>query len=1073
MGIEIGELEALLKLRDEMSDKLKDAAKETGAFESVFSGSMGSVMKLAGLGVAAIGAIGASVIALGMRGADIKDVSDTLDHFSGSAANSAEIMAKMREGTKGTIDDFALMKDASKLLSTGVKLTADDFGTLTAAAFVLQNRGLGSTKEMLDSVSEALVTGRTKTVARMLGVVDANAAEQDYASKLGVSKDALSDAGKVEAKRIEIMAMLRDAVKDAGTQELDFGEKLERVQASMTNAVDEMGVAIATSPVLGAVMTAAGDAMVEAFGSNQTDTIKVMIGYINDGAIALVGLAQTALSVAKFFNDAFYGTREIFANILGAVLNLASGFLGLINTVADVGAKIPGIGDSFKGAADATKDWKTWIDGAADGLKGFGEDAIDTAGKHDAAIDSMNGALESLKGKMVEASQKEVDNAAIVNKLGDIHKQAAQTVNAWTASLDAAIKKNAEVNAQYDAAVAHGVSYTKIMDLMGDGIKDLIKNHDLLGTKLPATWGVAIELLTRVTDMQDKERAAVKAVYDEIDKHAPDTAKIQIDSYVAGQVAAEKWRDDLVDMTRDVTQKQIDSIEKRRDDEIRALGSLKMTNRDVYDQIVQQIRDSADQMIAITGGANRTQEEQLRDLGAKTKEEQRGIAENARNAYEAMAADPEHYSQSTIEHFREIAREAARCADDTGKAWENTYTALDAGQEVLGMVGGKFGEMGTIAIDTFKNVAGALEKGDVFGAIVAGAMGALKAVKALFGGVSELEQKGREAEKTFESAYGSFDNMMAAIGTAYAAQGLGAQQAQTDVLAMMAAEKQGAEAVKAAIQKINDVMNDQKKDAADLDTAIQTYKFSIEELGPTMQKQKLTEQAVQLENDFRLLAGSGINVNTVLEHMGGSINEFLQLAIKTGQEVPSEMQPILQKMIDNKELIDANGDAYTDLSATGVTFSETMTQGFQKVVDKLTDLINKIAGTTGALNAIPTSKNIDVNFNGHWNIPEMPRVGDNGEDVPGHAMGGVFASEHLARIAEGGKPEIVGDQDFMTAAVQRALINISATTVLPSSAPAPSLDPRMLDSLDELVSKFDDLPHLLARTVKSAMSGAS
>lgn len=200
------------------------------------------------------------------------------------------------------------------------------------------------------------------------------------------------------------------------------------------------------------------------------------------------------------------------------------------------------------------------------------------------------------------------------------------------------------------------------------------------------------------------------------------------------------------------------------------------------------------------------------------------------------------------------------------------------------------------------------------------------------------------------------------VRDAYLATGRTAAQAEHDVKAMWDAASKGAAATKAAMDLINQAFIEQKQDATDLDAAVQKYGFTIEELGPAMQRQELTKQAVQLENDFRLLVGAGVDLNTVLQHMGGSINDFIHLAQKTGQEVPSEMKPILEKMIEMGTLTDQNGNAITNLGDAGITFSETMTQGFQRVVDKLTDLINSIAKTTGAINAIPTQKTITINY---------------------------------------------------------------------------------------------------------------
>ena len=49
--------------------------------------------------------------------------------------------------------------------------------------------------------------------------------------------------------------------------------------------------------------------------------------------------------------------------------------------------------------------------------------------------------------------------------------------------------------------------------------------------------------------------------------------------------------------------------------------------------------------------------------------------------------------------------------------------------------------------------------------------------------------------------------------------------------------------------------------------------------------------------------------------------------------------------------------------------------------------------------------------------PDLP----DGSDLPGHALGGVFSRPHVAMIAEGGQPEIVGSEQFMARAIAGAL----------------------------------------------------
>lgn len=315
---------------------------------------------------------------------------------------------------------------------------------------------------------------------------------------------------------------------------------------------------------------------------------------------------------------------------------------------------------------------------------------------------------------------------------------------------------------------------------------------------------------------------------------------------------------------------------------------------------------------------------------------------------------------------------------------------------------------------TVASLAGTVVGGLATGGISLAIQGAVIGIKALVGIgkasqaeldarksqdqlVTQLRTLATEAQKTQGAFTDAYHTIAIVARDAYIQTGESADQAEVHVAALL--NTHNPQAYAAAMADLNAVLADQQQDAADLDTAIQKYGFSIAELGPTMQKQELTKQAVGLENDFRLLAGSGIDVNTVLEHMGGSINDFLHLAMQTGQEVPSEMEPMLQKMVDMGTLTDANGVQITDLGASGITFSETMTQGFQKVVDKLTLLIDTISATSGAINAIPTHKTVTVDVS--YNDPGF-NMGAPNVEGEGAATGGFVTSAGIQHFAGGG-----------------------------------------------------------------------
>lgn len=132
-----------------------------------------------------------------------------------------------------------------------------------------------------------------------------------------------------------------------------------------------------------------------------------------------------------------------------------------------------------------------------------------------------------------------------------------------------------------------------------------------------------------------------------------------------------------------------------------------------------------------------------------------------------------------------------------------------------------------------------------------------------------------------------------------------------------------------------------------LDETVKKYKFSIEELGPALSRQDLDKQAQEIFKDWEILTNAGIDVAAVGREMQDKINAFIGDAVKMGSEVPSAMKPMLEKMMEMGLLTDASGNKITDLEGSGITFSETMTEGFKKVVDSvksLTDIIAKALG---------------------------------------------------------------------------------------------------------------------------------
>ena len=114
---------------------------------------------------------------------------------------------------------------------------------------------------------------------------------------------------------------------------------------------------------------------------------------------------------------------------------------------------------------------------------------------------------------------------------------------------------------------------------------------------------------------------------------------------------------------------------------------------------------------------------------------------------------------------------------------------------------------------------------------------------------------------------------------------------------------------------------------------LEKYGIAWEQAGQAVNQARLDEVAKQLIQDFADLSRAGVDVDVITTKMSASVNAYIQDAIRTGTEIPPAMRPLLQKMIDLGVLTDANGDKITDLEGSGITFAQTMTEGFQSALE--------------------------------------------------------------------------------------------------------------------------------------------
>lgn len=196
-----------------------------------------------------------------------------------------------------------------------------------------------------------------------------------------------------------------------------------------------------------------------------------------------------------------------------------------------------------------------------------------------------------------------------------------------------------------------------------------------------------------------------------------------------------------------------------------------------------------------------------------------------------------------------------------------------------------------------------------------------------------------------------------------------------------------------------------------MESAANKYGIELSALGPMFQQQKLTATATDIIHTFDMLIANGADFNGVLRGMTDEINGVVRDSLKFGTEIPENMRPWIQQLIDSGDLLDESGRKITDISA--LKFGGEIKVGLGDVVDKLQELIDIFtdklpnAARDGAADVRDAFRD-PITIRTQIDLPEGFDVPDwDMHQSPRHlATGGIVRRRTLAIIGESG-PEAV------------------------------------------------------------------
>jgi predicted transcriptional regulator len=795
---------------------------------------------------------------------------------------------------------------------------------------------------------------------------------------------------------------------------------------------------------------------VQVFGKAGTEILPTLVSNFKElGAAAPVMSEETVLAldsagdaIARFGStlkvwaaESYNYARGFFDKLVAEAYRMVQRLYENAAGLAALAAKLPGaskIGIDQK-LVDSLKENAIWYGNVAKGM-----DQTTVAAKKTATA---VGALPPIHEKATGAAKAQAD------ALEDIRRAAIPLTAAQEATAVANEKLGISAST---TAKALGISAEAVQRYL-DGLKN--------GEQIAEVWADAH------AKMLDVSKKFVTATVDNWQEGQRKIADASSKAIVDQLQQAQSYEQRLADLGRSGAELRIVTIERERDAEIDALNAASEQRGPIYQRDLAAIKAYYKNQLDVATGTFSTIEQRMRAQGVLTREELAANADAATRDYEQMR-DSGLYSAAEIQAAFERMNDAIE--KSSGKI-VNWGSVLSQAAGILGNSFGSGGAMGAAisglssvskAIDVAAastkqwgnsaGVAAPLFSSSATGAqkaaaavatgatVAAGAMDVWaatsektgKAVGALHGAVAGAKagaafgpygvaigavagalvglirnlNAGRDAVVKFAQ---SFDTAAAGSGFdelhAKLLKVAGGEQLWIDLTQKVA--KGDTKAAAKAIEAINAALADQDNWLQRLPGVLEKYGIAWTEAGVAVNQARLDEVAKQLIQDFADLSRAGVSVDVITTKMSDSVNAYIQDAIRTGTEIPPAMRPLLEKMIELGTLTDENGNKITDLEGSGITFAQTMTEGFQSVVSAIKELTRALGGVPAALDKIPGKKTIEF---------EGRKTGDWPDGTEGDNSGGEDSAVPRVPMAKGGSGRVLrptlfyskGDEDF-------------------------------------------------------------
>ncbi len=313
--------EILLKLtaeNDQLKAKLNETEKNINNFANKSTTSLGKLQSIVTKVGAAIGVAFAVRVTKAMidTGKEISNISNGFKNLAQNAEGGADGLLKaMKKASKGTIAEMDIMKSANLALQLMGDDVAANLPKMTEIAAGIAKAQGKNTAEMLNDI--VVAAGRQSVmILDNLGISSVRAGQliEEYANKLGKTRDQLTDSEKAAAFFYATMKAGEEALQRSGGVVDDYATRIARLKAKTTDLAD------ATSRLLVPIFEKFVSLLTKLIDSmqNAIDEYNEFSELVDTGKVDVAGQwAKEAIESSKWWQENYKIQEKLYSDKYG------------------------------------------------------------------------------------------------------------------------------------------------------------------------------------------------------------------------------------------------------------------------------------------------------------------------------------------------------------------------------------------------------------------------------------------------------------------------------------------------------------------------------------------------------------------------------------------------------------------------------------------------------------------------------------------------------------------------------------------------------------------------------------